>query len=124
MTLALKRYQQRALDSLARYFRAARLSDPAAAFATNVDKGLLSDYKPMPGLPQAPYVCLRIPTGGVKTVMGAHIIQSAGRDLLDRGYPLVLWMVPPTQKQTQTPEAFRAPRHPPRQAPADAAERR
>lgn len=124
MTLALKRYQQRALDSLTRYFRAARLSDPAAAFATNVDKGLLSDYKPMPGLPQAPYVCLRIPTGGGKTVMGAHIIQSAGRDLLDREYPLVMWMVPTTQIKTQTLEAFRDPRHPYRKALDDAFEGR
>ncbi|HEU4992641.1 MAG TPA: DEAD/DEAH box helicase family protein [Luteimonas sp.] len=116
MALALKRYQQRTLASLARYFAAARPGDPAAAFAVTVDKGLPGTYTPMPGLPDVPYVCLRIPTGGGKTVMGAHIIQSAGRDLLDREFPLVMWMVPTTRIKAQTLEAFRDPRHPYRQA--------
>lgn len=116
MALTLKRYQQRTLDSLARYFGGARLVDPADAFTAAVDKDLPDTYKRMPGLPDVPYVCLRIPTGGGKTVMGAHIIQSAGRDLLDREFPLVMWMVPTTQIKTQTLEAFRDPRHPYRQA--------
>lgn len=120
MALALKLYQCRALDSLERFFDAARLSGPAGAFAATVDKGLLDQYKPMPGLPEAPYVCLRIPTGGGKTVMGAHIIQAAGRALLDREFPLVLWMVPTTQIKTQTLEAFGDPRHPYRQELDDA----
>jgi type III restriction enzyme len=120
MALALKRYQSRALDSLERYFDAARVHGAAAAFAKTVDQGLLDQYKPMPGLPAVPYVCLRIPTGGGKTVMGAHIIQSSGRALLDREFPLVLWMVPTTQIKTQTLEAFRDPRHPYRQELDDA----
>ena len=37
-----------------------------------------------------------------KTVMGAHIIQSAGHALLEREFPLVMWMVPTTQIKTQT----------------------
>ncbi|MFC5570238.1 DEAD/DEAH box helicase [Lysobacter yangpyeongensis] len=120
MSLALKLYQRRALDSLERYFEAARVQDAASAFAQTVDKGLLDQYKPMPGLPTVPYVCLRIPTGGGKTVMGAHIIQSAGRALLDRQFPLVLWMVPTTQIKTQTLDAFLDPRHPYRQELDDA----
>ncbi|TWI01784.1 type III restriction enzyme [Luteimonas cucumeris] len=120
MALALKLYQRRALDSLERFFDATRLAGPADAFAATVDKGLLDQYKPMPGLPGVPYVCLRIPTGGGKTVMGAHIIQAAGRALLDREFPLVMWMVPTTQIKTQTLEAFRDPRHPYRQELDDA----
>ncbi|WP_407352931.1 DEAD/DEAH box helicase [Luteimonas sp. R10] len=120
MALALKLYQCRALDSLERFFDAARVSGPAAAFAATVDKGLLDEYKPMPGLPAVPYACLRIPTGGGKTVMGAHIIQAAGRTLLEREFPLVMWMVPTTQIKTQTLEAFRDPRHPYRQELDDA----
>lgn len=115
MALALKLYQRRALDCLERYLEAARLTGPAEAFEATVDKGLISDYKPMPGLPEVPYVCLRIPTGGGKTVMGAHIIQAAGRAYLEREFPLVMWMVPTTQIKTQTLEAFRDPRHPYRQ---------
>ncbi len=120
MALALKLYQQRALASLERFFEAARLAPPADAFRQAVDAGLTEHYKPMPGLPTLPYVCLRIPTGGGKTVMGAHIIQSAGRALLEREFPLVLWMVPTTQIKTQTLEAFRDPRHPYRQELDDA----
>lgn len=120
MALALKLYQRRALDSLERFFEAARLAPPAEAFRQAVDAGLIEHYKPMPGLPAVPYACLRIPTGGGKTVMGAHIIQSAGRALLEREFPLVLWMVPTTQIKTQTLEAFRDPRHPYRQELDDA----
>lgn len=120
MALALKLYQQRALDSLERFFQAARLSGAGVAFAANVDKELPDRYQAMPGLPDVPYVCLRIPTGGGKTVMGAHIIQAAGRALLERQFPLVLWMVPTTQIKTQTLEAFRNPRHPYRQELDDA----
>ena len=120
MALALKLYQRRALESLERFFEAARLVPPADAFRQTVDSGLVEQYKPMPGLPALPYVCLRIPTGGGKTVMGAYIIQSAGRALLEREFPLVLWMVPTTQIKTQTLEAFRDPRHPYRQELDDA----
>ena len=120
MALALKRYQRRALESLGKFFDAARLQGPAEAFAQTVDIGLPAEYKPMPGLPAVPYACLRIPTGGGKTVMGAHIIQSAGRSLLEREFPLVLWMVPTTQIKTQTLDAFRDPRHSYRQELDDA----
>jgi len=120
MALALKLYQKRALDSLERFFEAARLGDAADAFTACVDKGLVDQYKPMPGLPAVPYACLRIPTGGGKTVMGAHIIQAAGRALLEREFPLVMWMVPTTQIKAQTLEAFRDPRHPYRQELDDA----
>lgn len=120
MALALKLYQRRALDSLERFFEATRLSSPSEAFEATVDKGLVTDYKPMPGLPSVPYTCLRIPTGGGKTVMGAHIIQAAGRTLLEREFPLVMWLVPTTQIKNQTLEAFRDPRHPYRQELDDA----
>lgn len=120
MALALKLYQRRALASLERFLDIARLGSPGEAFAVTVDKGLRADYKPLPGQPHVPYACLRIPTGGGKTVMGAHIIQVAGRTLLDREFPLVMWMVPTTQIKTQTLEAFRDPRHPYRQELDDA----
>lgn len=115
MALSLKVYQQRALSSLAQFLEDARLTGPASAFEKNVDPGLVTTYKPMPGMGTTPYVCLRIPTGGGKTVMGAHIIQAAGDAYLERTYPLVMWMVPTTQIKTQTLEAFKDPRHPYRQ---------
>ena len=120
MALPLKLYQARSLATLERFFDAARVQGPADAFKATVDEGLLDTYKPMPGLPNVPYGCLRIPTGGGKTIMGAHIIQAAGRSLLDRELPLVMWMVPTTQVKNQTLDAFRDPRHPYRQQLDDA----
>lgn len=115
MAISLKVYQQRALSSLAQFLEEARLTGPATAFENNVDPGLATYYKPMPGMEATPYACLRIPTGGGKTVMGAHIIQAVGDAYLERTYPLVMWMVPTTQIKTQTLEAFKSSRHPYRQ---------
>lgn len=120
MALSLKVYQQRALSSLAQFLEDARLTGPESAFEKNVDPGLVTTYKPMPGMEATPYVCLRIPTGGGKTVMGAHIIQASGDAYLERTYPLVIWMVPTTQIKTQTLEAFKDTRHPYRQELDDA----
>ncbi len=115
MAHSLKIYQKRALASLESYLDDSRLVGPAEAFVKNVDKGLLNTYKSMPGQPDVPYVCLRIPTGGGKTVMGAHIIKAASKSILEREHPLVLWMVPTTQIKSQTLDAFRNARHPYRQ---------
>lgn len=120
MSLALKLYQQRSLDTLERFFEVARVEGPAKAFAAKVDQGLVTTYKPLVGQEDVPYVCLRIPTGGGKTVMGAHIIQAAARAYLERELPLVLWLVPTTQIKTQTLDAFRDSRHPYRQELDDA----
>lgn len=115
MAHSLKIYQKRALVSLESYLDDTRLNGPVQAFQDNVDKGLVDQYKPMPGQPGVPYVCLRIPTGGGKTILGAHVIKSAGQTILEREYPLVLWLVPTTLVKSQTLEAFRNPRHPYRQ---------
>jgi type III restriction enzyme len=120
MALTLKLYQNRALASLERFLDASRLDGPSKAFEETVDIGLVDQYKPMPGLPDIPYTCLRIPTGGGKTILGAHIIRVCGASYLDRQYPVVMWMVPTTQIKTQTLEAFQNPRHPYRQELDDA----
>ncbi len=120
MAHTLKLYQSRALGSLEKYLDASRLDGPEKAFEDNVDVGLLNEYKKMPGLPLVPYVCLRIPTGGGKTILGAHIIRICGASYLERQFPLVMWMVPTTQIKTQTLEAFQNPRHPYRQELDDA----
>lgn len=120
MALTLKLYQNRALGSLERFLDASRLDGPSKAFEDSVDMGLVDQYKTMPGLPDVPYVCLRIPTGGGKTILGAHIIRVCGSAYLDRQYPVVMWMVPTTQIKSQTLEAFQNPRHPYRQELDDA----
>ena len=54
---------------------------------------------------QLPHVCLKIPTGGGKTLMGAVAIE---RILMRRGQPtgLVLWIVPTNAIYSQTKAAL------------------
>ncbi len=69
-TLTLKSYQQSALDALATYARAARVKGPALAFAEHAGRAYNADAFG----PDVPCVCLRIPTGGGKTVLAAHAV--------------------------------------------------
>jgi type III restriction enzyme len=112
MALALKQYQIRAIDTLEIFLNRARLEGASAAFESSSTAATASVYHPLEGLPDVPYVCLRIPTGGGKTVMGARIIRVAARSFLERDLPLVLWLVPTSQIKQQTLDAFTNPRHP------------
>ncbi|WP_374474023.1 DEAD/DEAH box helicase [Arenimonas sp.] len=116
--MELKTYQRRAVDALRQFLDRAKVSEPGAAFAATVDTPG-EDYRlitndageVLTSLSPVPYVCLRIPTGGGKTVLGAHIIRAA-ETYLGREFPVVLWLVPSRQIKEQTLEAFRDPRHP------------
>lgn len=119
MSHALKNYQSRSVERLKKFLDLAQVEGPGTAFEKSVESGLTQIYKAMPGLPSVPYVCLRIPTGGGKTIMGAHVIKAA-RGFLDKPFPMVLWMVPTTQIKNQTLEAFQTVGHPYRQALDDA----
>ena len=109
----LKRYQQQTLDALEGFLADARLMPVEQAF----DRSLQRQGKP--GLPyrhyrfdRVPYVCLRLPTGGGKTVLASHAIGVATRTYLEQDYPIVLWLVPTNTIQQQTLEALKKPRHP------------
>jgi type III restriction enzyme len=125
MSLELKNYQERTLETLKVFLLKASAAGPAVAYAKHADEndGKRMEYRPIADeknvplatLVNVPYVCLRIPTGGGKTVLGAHIIKVASQSFLGKERPLVLWMVPTKQIKNQTLEAFKNPRHPYRQ---------
>ena len=69
-TLTLKSYQQAALDTLTAFARAAQTQGPALAFGALAGRAYNADAFGA----QVPCVCLRIPTGGGKTVMAAHAV--------------------------------------------------
>jgi len=71
---ALKTYQTASLDALRAYLVAARLLGPKSAFDSMDKTGVREPrpYRPLPGLEKAPYVCLRLPTGGGKTLLAAR----------------------------------------------------
>lgn len=121
--MQLKPYQADTLTILRSFLEEARIAGPQNAYAsvTGVPEQAKrlgryrTDYTPLDGLPGTPYVCLRLPTGGGKTILAAHAIGVARDAWIEKDYPLVLWLVPSNTIRQQTAEALRNPRHPYRQ---------
>jgi type III restriction enzyme len=115
--MQLKRYQKEALDALQVFLEETRDSRDAAASFRSVTSLLSlgrykSDYRPLAELPSVPYVCIRIPTGGGKTILGAQSVKMAANNYLERDYPIALWLVPSNTIRTQTVDALKNPTHP------------
>lgn len=117
--LLLKEYQQRVLDSLQAYFRLSQqLGDADTAFyrLTREIYGHGIPYQPVIGLPGLPYICLRIPTGGGKTLVAGHALGITTHELLHSDHALVLWLAPSNVIRDQTLRALSDLSHPYRQA--------
>lgn len=120
----LKDYQDKSLTKLGDFLRAARADGIAQAFAAHAHPDtktmLAPEYRALrdkegaelPSLRGVPYVAIRIPTGGGKTLMGAHFIRCAADHWLERERPLVVWLVPSRTIKRQTLDAFKNRRHP------------
>jgi type III restriction enzyme len=116
--LTLKNYQQLALDTLQDYFReCAQTDDADTAFytTTRAAYGVGMPYRQVDELPGLPYVCIRIPTGGGKTLVASHAVGLAAHELLRADRCLVLWLVPSNAIRDQTLKALRDRWHPYRQ---------
>ena len=121
--IALKPYQERVLDSLREFFvQTAADHRPDSAFqAIQIKNGSQS---PAPYLPvnvdgfarDMPYVCLRVPTGGGKTLLACYAAGIAIDKLLRGEHGVVLWLVPSVTILDQTADALRDARHPYRRA--------
>lgn len=120
--ITLKEYQQRVLDSLRDFLRqTSRDGRPENAFQAAQLKQGRSPVAYLPvqaaGLtPGMPYVCLRVPTGGGKTLLACHAAGLAITELLHADRAVVLWLVPSNTILDQTADALRDPRHPYRRA--------
>jgi len=109
--LTLKSYQQAALDALAAFAGAAQMKGPARAFGELAGR----PYTAEP-FGEVPCVCLRIPTGGGKTVMAAHAVPLLARAWRATDAPVVVWLVPSDTIRAQTLGALQASGHPYRTA--------
>ncbi len=71
-------------------------------------------WAPIVDLQDVPFVCLRIPTGGGKTLVAAHGLGVIYDELLQHRDEtgLVLWLTPSDTIRTQTLEALSDERHP------------
>ena len=115
MTLfVLKKYQTATLDVLRTYLEAARVVGAKPAFEDLDKEGVPAPrgYRPLEGLETVPYVCLRLPTGGGKTLLSAHTAKIAADAYLEREFPIVLWLVPTNTIRTQTLETLQKPENP------------
>ncbi|MFN7211629.1 MAG: DEAD/DEAH box helicase family protein, partial [Lysobacteraceae bacterium] len=56
-----------------------------------------------------PVVCLRVPTGGGKTLIGGHAIERLKRSFLGSVNTLTVWLVPTDPIRAQTLKALRTP---------------
>ena len=115
MDFQLKDFQIAALDKLREYLEEVRLSnDPWKAFqkVARTPSGHTPVYRPVEGLEDVPYVCLRLPTGGGKTILGAYAIRVAGQSYIEKDFPVVLWLVPSNTIRTQTADALKNTAHP------------
>src|SRR5947209_583980 len=62
-----------------------------------------------------PYVCLRVPTGGGKTLMASHAVGLAAHELLHKDHVVCLWLMPTNVIREQTLKALKNRQHPYRQ---------
>lgn len=100
----LKEYQRLALDRLGEFLRDSTSLGADVAFM----KATKFPYRQAPAVAEGtPFVCLRVPTGGGKTLMAAHSIGIAARDYLQTTNPMVLWLVPSTAILDQTIAALK-----------------
>jgi len=121
--MKLKQYQLDTLRILRSYFEAARLSGAKTAYKDVTSQieikrrlgPFLGPYNKLNALPHVPYVCLRLPTGGGKTILASYAISIAKDAWIERNYPIVLWLVPSNTIRVQTVEALTNIHHPYRQ---------
>lgn len=107
-----KQYQKTSLHWLGRYYQKCRLmlevgdTFPAAtAFMSvtgEIHEAQGRPYAPVKQVPGIPYVCLRIPTGGGKTLVACEAVSLGVKELLHKDRALVLWLVPSDAIRSQT----------------------
>ena len=110
--IQLKNYQKNALEKLTLFLAESLLLGPAEAFAKTAQYKI--PYKPQE-FGETPFACLRLPTGGGKTLLAAYTVGIAARHFICTEAPLVLWLVPTTAIKDQTLDALKKVWHPYRQ---------
>jgi len=113
--LKLKKYQDDALATLREFLQQCQSKSIAEAFsAVLAGQDRAEAYQET--FAGTPTVCLRVPTGGGKTLLASHAVALAGQTVLGTDAPVALWLTPSDAIRTQTMEALSNARHPYRQA--------
>ncbi|MBR1886084.1 MAG: hypothetical protein IJ812_06720, partial [Schwartzia sp.] len=86
--MELKNYQKQTLQKLAAFLAEAKVIGCGEAFSRQREAaGYAETYVPLSGMEDVPYVCLRLPTGGGKTLLGSYIVRLAAANFLEREFP-------------------------------------
>ena len=109
----LKEYQQASLDRFRDFLIDCNTSGAKVAYIKSTNNPYIDAPQIADG---TPYVCLRIPTGGGKTILGAHAVGAAAKEFLQAPNPMVLWLVPSAAILDQTVNALKNVDHPYRAA--------
>jgi type III restriction enzyme len=110
-----KHYQVETLAALREYLqRTVATGDADTTFYHQTKRVYvdIGDALQLPSLRGLPYVCLRLPTGGGKTVVACRAIAVAVEEYLRREQPLVLWLAPSDTIVSQTLRALKDRKHP------------
>ncbi len=118
--MQLKNYQNNTLNVLRKFFEQARICGHKQAFENIVSDPeisyrlgkLKSPYTVWSTIRNTPRVCLKVPTGGGKTILAAHALKIVSEMWMEREFPIVLWFTPSDTIRQQTAEALKNPRHP------------
>lgn len=116
MSFELKSYQKQALSELRNFLHECRSHSIEEVFTEFAKREGGKDpvYHDIFG-EKVPCVCIRIPTGGGKTVIGASSIKVIDEEWRQSGAPVVLWLTPSDAITTQTIKALQNVDHPFRQ---------
>jgi len=102
--MELKIYQQKVLDELNEFLSELESNPLKYVFMGITEKPYKSEF-----FGQVPFICIKIPTGGGKTLVGCYsitkVMDSFLRHKLSKG--LVLWFVPSDSIKTQTLSKFK-----------------
>ena len=111
--MELKNYQKTTIETLEKFLKELRKVGLKYAFMGIADKPYHSE-----AFGDIPFVCIKIPTGGGKTLVGCHAVEKimsiAMQHKMNRG--IVLWFTPSEAIKTQTLRKFKDRKDPHRRA--------
>lgn len=102
--MQLKKYQKTAIEKLHDYLKETVKVGPKYAFMGATNQLYKTEF-----FGEVPFVCMKIPTGGGKTLVGCNAVQEIFQTILknkmERG--IVLWFTPSEAIKTQTLKKFK-----------------
>jgi type III restriction enzyme len=111
--LMLKNYQKATIEATSSFLEDVLLHGAEKAFIERkASPGLATPVYRTNGLGDIPYFCLRIPTGGGKTLVASHLLRTVAHDYLMKPKMMVLWLVPTTIIMNQTLKSLINTEHP------------